>query len=150
MRSGDKLTFAGNILIEACSELQDKWDTKFTYGKQYAKEVCTVRCGSSRRSGHDYAAARLIRDNFSMVFYITPTEDMMKIARNECMAIGGTDRVVFATIHNFLNSKFDGIQFDAVFVNPASAIDPNKIDLIYERTLPMLGSKPKKYWVLVG
>ena len=137
-------------MIEICSERQSNPDINFPFNKQFAKEWCTIKLGCSRRSGHDYAAARIIEDNFSMVFYVSGSRAMSEIARRECIDHDVAYRVVFAGINNINNAGFIGLQFDAVIVNSASSIKPEKLDEIYERTIPMLANRTKKYWILLG
>jgi hypothetical protein len=149
MQRGDKLAFAGNLLIEACAETQ-KIAQEFRRDKQFSKEFCTVRLGSSRRAGHDYASARIIRDNFKSVIYVSSSQPMSAIAKNECKAIGIDHRVVWATPSHLRSGFTDGLDAEAVIVNSASSMTKDVLDSIYELTLPNLVLHDPKFWILIG
>jgi hypothetical protein len=150
MQRGDKLAFAGNLLIEACTEVQKKASADFLHNKQFAKEFCTIRLAAGRRAGHDYSMARIIRDNFARALVVSNSPAMSEIARRECMAAISAHRGVFAHLGNIESGKYDGLEMDAVFINAASAFKPVDLDKVYERTIPMLASKDTKFWILIG
>jgi hypothetical protein len=157
----DNTYVALNLLIDNLEAIQDDLRSPHCHYDNYridspmgwAKEFCTVRLASARRSGHTSAIMRTIERRFSSrgadVLLILPHERMKKHVIDNFHPDEERVKLFAASDLHADFSPLDGLSADAIFVDCAFWLTDNMEQVIYEQGLHILGRRPVGYFIFV-
>jgi len=130
-----------------------------------AKEFCTIKMTTARRTGHSTAIAKFITKHKNNWVIITPVlkqadflhnmtvneikRENLFISKENSLNIESENRKInFMSIHNFDN-QLRGLELDGIIVDCASFMNPSKIDLLYRVGIECMRNKPYMFFIFV-
>lgn len=136
----------------------------------YAKEFCTIKLATARRSGHSSAIARFINDhnnqNWAVISYNqNMSEHNLERVRFDAMdPKSGKSNIIKVTKSyvNFADGKtiftsfgsFDrdlrGINLDGIIVDCAYMLTKEKTKKLYQTAMPCMARKRYQFFIFVG
>jgi len=123
-----------NQLRESVIDEKGEWNSSYVDSpKRYAKEFCTIKCGTCRRGGHDYGTAELIAKRNWTVVQVAPNYGITRILEEELKNHKGGKIELTVTPVN-CGTKLIGRNLnniDAVIFTCANAFSANELDYFY-------------------
>jgi len=132
MQLCEKFNFAAKLLVEANLERQENiMRENPTLGpKALAKEFCTVKLSSGRRSGTSYTAIDLAVSFFKKPLILCANEAMAKLLKKQIAAKDSNNSYVVCSVFN--NLTMQGLSPDAVIIDGAGMVPSSRIEDIYD------------------
>lgn len=130
----------------------------------YAKEICTIRMATARRSGHTSSIAKFVNKYNDKNWAIIPPTmrqveeinkmvgvyskgDILKQTQSYIEFKNG--RTQFMTANTF-NRDLRGLDLDGIIVDCAFYLSQSKIEELYQVGMPCMRFKPYKFFIFVG
>ena len=133
MNKYDNLYFAANLLIDASEETQKKYpELKQNMGSMvyHAKEFCTIKFCTSRRSGHTSYIHKLAEERFNnKVILLFNTWELSNCYKECFFGYNEPPFNILSTSSNFRGIELDDIE--AIIIDTAYSLSKQKIDEIY-------------------
>lgn len=165
---GNTYTAMEALLINCRAIQKESRNGSFENGRPqyYLREMCTVRCSSSRRCGNSTAAIKLALDYFRRVAFISPSysirdhfwftfktycEKNSIVFKNQKKYVAVMDNE--SEYHFFSAGQLNslrGMHFESIIIDPYSEIDNNVIQDIYDIGGPCMANNFYKFFILVG
>jgi len=177
MQMYERILTSINLLIENSKERQDniKKDTLNFSPLQFAKELCTIKVCSARRSGHSMAINKFILDKaaksnekwalnshnqYCLERNLNGISEHIKSLNGEVIASYSINyftkhKIVFANggeIHLISINSTDnliGLELDGIIVDCSSIISEKKILQLYNDGFQCMSTKQYKYLIFV-
>ena len=158
------------LMIENCylSQVGIKGHPNINHNN-YAKEFCTVRFASSRRSGHSTAIAKIALEYFNKALILSPTLDMsrhlyqyfmselerqnitaQKITQSKIIITEDHENMYhFGSLEQNINA-FRGISLEAIIVDCAFMMSNAKEEKLYKDFIPAMSCFSEGFWIFIG
>ena len=177
MQMYERILTSINLLIENSKEIQDniKKDTLNFSPLQFAKELCTIKVCSARRSGHSMAINKFMLDKaaksnekWALISHnqhclernLKGISEHIKSLNGEVISSYSINyftkhKIVFANggeIHLISINSTDnlrGLELDGIIVDCASIISEKKIEQLYNDGFQCMSTKQYKYLIFV-
>ena len=130
----------------------------------YAKEFCTIKLTTARRSGHSTAIAKLVNEyhdhKWSLLGYnLAMAERNLNLIRQydkgfiskatkSYVEFQSGGKVDFMSLQNFENN-LRGIEFDGIIVDCACMMSQNKMERLYDSAIPCMQFRPYMFFIFV-
>lgn len=176
MQMYERILTSINLLIENSKEIQDniKKDIPNLSTLSFAKEFCTIKVCSARRSGHSMAINKFLLDKaasnekwvlishnqYCLEKNLNNISEYIKCLKGEMIASYNINyftkhKVVFANggeIHFIsINSTINlrGLELDGIIVDCSSILSEKKIEQLYNDGFQCMSTKKYKYLIFV-
>lgn len=146
-------------------DMQDYSRDDYSYQPlAHAKEYCTIKLTTARRSGHSTAISKLItkyNNNWAIISHNQAMSErlidnirlnsinnnIVKITKSQIDFKNG-NKTILITTHNF-NEKLRGISLDGIIVDCACLLSQKKIEEIYKTGIPCMQFQPYRFFIFV-
>ena len=162
----ERTNLALQCLYLNCKESQNLNRGNFAHSSQlaYAKEICTVKVATSRRSGHSSSIPKfldhmtgkwlVLSHNLHMATRINTlcfqniNKKIIK-ATNSSLVLDDLE-VIFGSIDQVKSGRLNGYELDGVIFDAASVLNQNKINDTYNNLMPSMIYKKYMFFIFVG
>ena len=129
MHVGDKTYLAASLLVDVSEEIQRTLGASYQHNLEYAKNFCTVKVGTSRRSGHTTSMLRLC-ERFESSLIVVLNIPMIDSLRSNSLYAPIVNKARFVSRYNIDTAL--GVRYDAILIDCASIFRDSEIAQIYD------------------
>jgi len=174
MKMYEKILKSINLLVQNSIEMQDKMKNDIIPQKQplsFAKEFCTIKVCSARRSGHSTAISKFLlsrcsknKEKWALLSY---NHQMSKANSQTCLKMIETesnykykaehlslDNIKFKNkgeiiFKSFFSNSIRGYDLDGIIVDCATLFNRDKIDQLYNDGIACMNTKEHKLFIFI-
>ena len=152
MELSDKTYLAASLLIEVSDQTQERIaDQKPHFSiKDWIKQMCTIKIGTSRGGGHTTMCLSLLKSKFrNGIIYMVPSIRIEQTMRDLAKKEGLLNKIIFSHPKSHVHKGANPNRVDAIIVDCANMFSRSLIEQVYEEARFFAAAKDKFFVILV-